>query len=319
MIDFIQVTKHLGDKDKLFLGHLEPEAQYSSGWNKYRLQGCEKIEVYWNPYNYILRLKGSIMYYWQGHNYSYSKEGFLNAIEHINRILNVNLWDSIIQAFEYGIIMEVNHKPKEYIKRHYAAQSEKLIMNEKGKDKGNFRWWNDNNVSLKMYDASKNILMKQGQEKRTIIENAGWNPESNFLKLEAHYLKPEILNQGRGLLLANLMNPQWENVFKEDLYIQYKRLIPMKTIVTPTNKKDLGTSSIILLALAESEINNGTTLQEVKKMLYDKINLISDDILSKADKDSRKRQIKSILDKIKESPESKWDLSKKLEEALSKE
>lgn len=319
MIDFIQVTKHLGDKDKLFLGHLEPEAQYSSGWNKYRLQGCEKIEIYWNPYNYILRLKGSIIYYWQGHNYSYSKEGFLNAIEYINRILNVNLWDSIIQVLEYGIIMEVNHKPKEYIKRHYAAQSEKLIMNEKGKDKGNFRWWTDSNVSLKMYDASKNILMKQGQEKRTIIENAGWNPESNFLKWEAHYLKPEILNQGRGLLLANLMNPQWENVFKEDLYIQYKRLIPMKTIVTPTNKKDLGTSSIILLALAESEINNGTTLQEVKKMLYDKINLISDDILSKADKDSRKRQIKSILDKIKESPESKWDLSKKLEEALSKE
>ncbi len=302
MIDFIQVTKHLGSKDKLFLGHLEHEAQYSSGWNKYRLQGCEKIEIYW-----------------QGHNFSYSKEGFLKAIEHINRILNVNLWDSIIQAFEYGIIMEVSHKPKEYIKRHNAAQSEKLIMNEKGKDRGNFRWWADSNVSLKMYDASKNILMKQRNDKKAIIEEEGWNPEGYFLKWEAHYLKPEILNHGKGLMLANLMNPQWENIFKEDLYSQYKRLIPMKTIITPTNKKDLGTSSLILLTMAESEINNGATLQEVKKMLYDKINIISDSILSKADKDSRKRQIKVLIDKIKESPESSWDLSKELEEALLKE
>lgn len=319
MIDYIQATKHLGSKDKLFLGHLEHEAQYSSGWNKYRLQGCEKIEIYWNPENSMLRLKGSIMYYWQGHNFSYNKEGFLKAIEHINRILNVNLWDSIIQAFEYGIIMEVNHKPKEYIKRHNAAQSEKLIMNEKGKDKGNFRWWTDSNVSLKMYDASKNILMKQGHEKRAIIEEEGWNPEGYFLKWEAHYLKPEILNHGKGLILANLTNPQWENIFKEDLYTQYKRLIPMKTIITPTNKKDLGTSSLILLTMAESEINNGATLQEVKKMLYDKINMIPDSILSKTDKDSRKRQIKTIIDKIKESPESSWDLSKELEETLLKE
>lgn len=319
MIDFIQVTKHLGNKDKLFLGHLEHEAQYSSGWNKYLLKGCEKIEIYWNPENSILRLKGSIMYYWQGHNFSYSKEGFLKAIEHINRILNVNLWDSIIQAFEYGIIMRVKYKPKEYIKRHSAGKAEKLIMNEKGKDKGNFRWWVDSNVSLKMYDASKNILMKQGTDRKTIIEEEGWNPEGHFLKWEAHYLKPEILNHGKGLMLANLMNPQWENIFKEDLYSQYKRLIPMKTIITPTNKKDLGTSSLILLTMAESEINNGATLQEVKKRLYDKINIIPDSVLSKADKDSRKRQIKIIIDRIKESPESDWDLSKGLEETLLKE
>jgi hypothetical protein len=215
--------------------------------------------------------------------------------------------------------MRVKYKPKEYIKRHSAGKAEKLIMNEKGKDKGNFRWWVDSNVSLKMYDASKNILMKQGTDRKTIIEEEGWNPEGHFLKWEAHYLKPEILNHGKGLMLANLMNPQWENIFKEDLYSQYKRLIPMKTIITPTNKKDLGTSSLILLTMAESEINNGATLQEVKKRLYDKINIIPDNVLSKADKDSRKRQIKIIIDRIKESPESEWDLSKGLEETLLKE
>lgn len=318
MIDFIQVTKHLGSKDKLFLGHLEHEAQYSSGWNKYRLQGCEKIEIYWNPENSMLRLKGSIMYYWQGHNFSYSKEGFLKAIEHINRILNVNLWDSIIQVFEYGIIMEVSHKPKEYIKRHNAAQSEKLIMNEKGKDKGNFRWWADSNVSLKMYDASKNILMKQGNDKKAIIEKEGWNPEGYFLKWEAHYLKPEILNHGKGLILANLMNPQWENIFKEDLYSQYKRLIPMRTIIKPTTKKELNSVDLIIREVLES-LNTNIDIQEFKKIIYNGINTKYDIILNKSDKDQRKRQIKAAFDKIKESPESSWDLSKKLEEALLKE
>ena len=190
-------------------------------------------------------------------------------------------------------------------------------MNEKPKVQGNFRWYDDKNVSLKMYDAGRNIEYKQGLKRKSIIEEAGWNPEGDYLKWEAHYLKPEILNHGKGVLLADLVNPNWENVFKEDLYLQYKRLIPMKSISTPNKKSDLHTTDIIVLQLVESSLNEGKSLQEVKKMLYNRINSISDDILTKADKDSRKRQIKVLLEKIKEEPKSKWDLSTKIEEALS--
>ena len=107
-----------------------------------------------------------------------------------------------------------------------------------------------------------------------------------------------------------------KNVFKEDLYIQYKRLISMKSLIVPTSKKDLSSADIVMLTLAETQINAGESLQEVKRMLYDKINAIPEGVLSKADKDSRKRQIKALLEKLQESPESEWDLSGKLEEAL---
>ena len=91
----------------------------------------------------------------------------------------------------------------------------------------------------------------------------------------------------------------------------------MKSLITPTNKKDLSTPDIVMLALAEVQINAGESLQEIKKMLYAKINSIPEEVLSKPDKDSRKRQIKSLLEKLQEEPTSQWDLSKKLEEALN--
>lgn len=319
MIDYIQATKHLSDKDRLFLGHCRLEAEYSSGWQKYWLQGCEKLEIWYNPSLNWMRLQGSIMYYWQGHNFTYDKKGFVAAIDHIIKIIHISIWDAMIEAFEYGVIMQVPKKPKEYIKRHSSIPSEKLILNEKPKDKGNFRWWEDRNVCNKMYDAAQNIKKKQGLQRKEILKESGWNPEGEFLKWEAHYLKPEILNHGKGLLLADLMKPYWENVFKEDLYVQYKRLIPMKSLITPTNKKDLSSADIVMLALAKAQINAGENLQEVKKMLYDKINAIPEGVLSKADKDSRKRQIKSLFDKLQESPESEWDLSEKLEKALKAE
>lgn len=316
MIDFISATKHLSDKDKPFWGHCQLEATYSSGWQKYSLQGLERIEIWHHPDNGMLRLQGSIMYYYQGHNFTYNKAGFVEAITYIQRLLHISLWDAMVAAFEFGEIMEVPSKPKEYIQHHTAAPREKLTANEKAKDKGNFRWWNDGNVSLKMYDAGKNIQLKQGMDRKQAIAEAGWKPEGDFLKWEAHYLKPEIMNHGKGLLLADLVNPNWENVFREDLYLQYKRLIPMKSIILPDNKKDLSTADIIALALAEESLNNGTTIAEVKKMLYSKVNVIPEEILSESDKKARKRQIKILLDKIKESPESKWDLSEKLEAAM---
>lgn len=221
MIDYIQATKHLSDKDRLFLGHCRLEAEYSSGWQKYWLQGCEKLEIWYNPSLNWMRLQGSIMYYWQGHNFTYDKKGFVAAIDHIIKIIHISIWDAMIEAFEYGVIMQVPKKPKEYIKRHSSIPSEKLILNEKPKDKGNFRWWEDRNVCNKMYDAAQNIKKKQGLQRKEILKESGWNPEGEFLKWEAHYLKPEILNHGKGLLLADLMKPYWENVFKEDLYVQY--------------------------------------------------------------------------------------------------
>lgn len=316
MIDYIRTTTSFSDKDSIFLTHLQEDASYKSGWWKYYLQGCEKLAVWINPSLQLMRLEGSISYYWQGNNFSFDRRQFVEAINHIKGLLNVDLWKSTINAFEYGVIMQVQMKPKEYIRHHYSSPKEKLELNEKPKDKGKFRWWSDKNVSLKMYDAGRNIQMKQGLERKEIITQSGWEEAGEYLKWEAHYLRPGCLNKGRGLYLYNLVNPDWHSIFKEDLYLQYKRLIPMKGIITPQDKKDLTTADILLLTMVEESINEGRTKEELKKILYAKINAIPESVLTKADKDSRKAQIRKLLFNIKEAPESIYDLSQKIQDAL---
>ena len=317
MIDYISATTSFDDKDTILFSHLQQEAAYNSGWDKYYLQGCERLAVWVHPALRLLRLEGSVAYYWQGHNFAFNRQQFFAAIDYIKGLLRVDIWQATLNAFEYGIIIEVQMKPKEYIQHKYAESKEKLTLNEKGKDKGQFRWWQDNLVKLKMYDARRNILMKQGLHRQDIIGEAGWQQAGEYLKWEAHYIKPEALNHGKGLHLYQLVAPDWQPIFKEDIYLQYKRLIPMKNIITPSRKKDLTTADILLLTMAEKAVNEGQTREELKKILYAKINSISDNILTKSDKDYRKKQIRDLLTKIEEAPNSIYDLSEELAKALA--
>ncbi|PMC25434.1 hypothetical protein CJ231_01150 [Hoylesella buccalis] len=316
MIDYISTTTSFSGKDNTFLTHLQLEAVYNSGWRKYHLEGCEKLSVWIQPSLQLLKLEGSISYYWQGHNFSFNRRQFVEAINHIEGLLNVDLWKSTVNAFEFGVIMQVNMKPKEYIRHHYSVTKEKLTLNEKQKDKGKFRWWSDQNVSLKMYDAGRNIQMKQGLERKEIITQSGWEESGEYLKWEVHYIKPESLNKGKGLHLYNLVNPDWHCILKEDLYLQYKRLIPTKGIITPQDKKNLTTAGILIITMVEEAVNEGRTIEQVKKAIYDKINSIANHILTKPDKDFRKAQVRKLLSNIKGATESIYDLSNELQKAL---
>lgn len=315
MIDYIEASKHFGCKYTPFLGNCIPIASYSSGWEKYHLQGCERIEIWNNPEIGMMRFKGSVMYFVNGHNFTFSKADFVQGINSIGNLIHLDLWDSVLDVLEYGTIIETPQQPRHYITHHKAGNG--LTMEERNKDKGRCRFYSDGLVNLKMYDAGRNILHKQGTTMQNIIRASGWDPKGNYLKWEAHYRKPErVLNRGSGIMLEDLMHPDWDNALKADLYSQYKRLIPMKTIETPKSKKDLSSSGIILFTLAETKINDGITLEELKKMLYDKINAIPDEVLTKADKDSRKRQIRNMLAKVQESEQSDYDISDMLAKSL---
>lgn len=98
------------------------------------------MEVWINQYLYIVKIKGSIPYFFQGHNFNFSNKSFNEAIKYLNNVLNCNLWDATVNALEYGIIFEVPAKPSEYIQHHRERSQERLTCNEKSKDKGGFRW-----------------------------------------------------------------------------------------------------------------------------------------------------------------------------------
>ncbi|MFA5463289.1 MAG: hypothetical protein WC265_04365 [Dysgonamonadaceae bacterium] len=316
MIDFIEVSKHLSSKDTLFTGHLQQEASYSSGWQKYFITGCENMEFWHQQNNEMIKLKGSVMYFLQGHNFTFDKKKFIEGLKYIEDLTRIPLFDASVDKFEYATIIQTDQQPKEIIRHHREGKGMKVYSNPK--DRGHFKAFSDSNTKLKMYDAGKNIKMKQGLHRQQIIADKGWDASGNYLKWEAHYLKPHIvLNNGRGIKLADLTNPKFENIFKEDLYIQYQRLIPMKSLLIPNDKKDLSTPDLLVRNNVARGINEGMTIEEIKKELYAEINSYPEEVLSKADKDHRKRQIKSLLEKLKLADKSQWDISDRLAEALN--
>ena len=315
MLDYIEITKHIQGKNKPFLGHLQPEAVYSSGMEKYFVEGCRKMQIEHNPNTQSLKLKGSPLYFIQGHNFTYNKDSYIEGLKHIEDLLEMDLFDSDLDSFEYGIILKVDTKPKYLIAGHNAGKG--LLMRTNPKDRGGIRYFEDKMLQLKLYDAGRNIKHKQGMTMKGIIKEAGWNPNGNYLKVEAHYKEPhKLLNDGRAIRLANIFLPKWEKRLKEDLFEQYQRLEPMKTIELPTNKSELSSADIILLSLAEVSINQGIDL---KRTLFEKINSIPENILNMEDKKARRRQINKLLERIETAPKSMYDLSDLLASALVKE
>lgn len=57
----------------------------------------------------------------------------------------------------------------------------KLAENQRPRDKGNFKWFEDALVSLKMYDAKANFAKKLTKEVKDELVEYGWNPEAHSL------------------------------------------------------------------------------------------------------------------------------------------
>lgn len=314
--DFIETSYHFKDKDMINWANIEQTGTSIPYQREYfSLKGCRGIDIVHFPTIRTLSIKGSPAYYWQGHNFNFSIPSFVDSINHIGDLLGVNLWTSLVNSFEVGLIMQVPEKPVQYIKGHREGKGQTLYDNPK--DKGYFRAFQDADIRRKLYDAKRNIKMKQGLKMQGIIQEQGWNPDSNYLKWELHYNRPQILNNGRSPLLADIVSLEYQSRFKESLYTEYQSLYKMKEIELPTNKKFLSTPDIIAIGLNQIAINQGNTLEDTKKNLYSLINEIPDSILSKPDKDARKRQINAIFKRIEDQPQqSKWDLTDLLEGGL---
>lgn len=90
----------------------------------------------------------------------------------------------------------------------------------------------------------------------------------------------------------------------------------MKSIVIPSDKKDLSTPAILLMALTEKALNQG---EDINKVLNAFINSIPEDILSSNDKKARKRQFKALSERIQSSEISEFDMSEQIKESLNHE
>lgn len=311
MIDFISATKCM-NKDSPNLSNCKWISTNKSGWERLELMGHKPMKVLWHPDNGLLKIEGSIPYFVQGHNFTFDKCGFIDGINHLQSLLDVELWDAYLNEFEHGVIIQVEGKPSDYIKYHSALKPSKLKECINGNNKGEGKWWEGGTINLKMYNPKANFHHKVGLKQRTDI--AGYNPSMNYLKFEAHYNKPHLLNGGRGLIVEDLQKDEKLSMLDSMLLTQYHQLEPMKTLLKPNDKGELKYQALITMKLVEVLLNQGFTISQAQKEVYRFMDEFK--CLSKPDKDKRKQTARKVFKSLQVSEQSEWDLTEKLEEAL---
>ncbi len=316
--DYLEASYQYTQKDNInwdSLHHKGTSTQYNREY--YSLEGCKELDIIHIPNINTIVLKGSPAYYWQGHNWTCDILSFREAINYIGTILGINIWKSLVNIFEVGLIMEVQENPKQYIKRHREGKGQSLI--NRPKDRGNFRAFYDTIISRKIYDPKRNIKMKQGLIMQDIIRGKGYDPDRNYIKWELHLKKVSVLNKGISPFLADMVSPEYQRKLESLIMAEYKTLNILKEIELPNDKKNLSTPDIIALELMRISINQGLTQEEVKKNINSLINDIPEDRLSRYDKDARKRMIREIFNKFKDKPfNEKYNLTGIIEEAILK-
>ena len=172
MIDYLLIVKHLTHEDTINFANLEEESYYSgTDVYRYSLKGCTDIEVMFYASSNTLKVKGSFLYFQYGHNFVTERSRFIAAVRSVEDVLGIQLGDSFVEEFEYGAFLQVSGKPSDYIRNHKPLPCAKLEENQRPRDKGNFKWYDDQCVSLKMYDAKVNFNKKLTKEVKEELDD----------------------------------------------------------------------------------------------------------------------------------------------------
>lgn len=317
MIDYVKLVIY-GCKDTINLSSCQLYSTTKYKDNYTISIGYEELKVHRKKQTGVIEIEGSLPYFYQGHNFTYSVEDYVNTIDKLQELLGIELWEAVVDEFEFGCIFPVEEMPVSYIRNHHAEAKARMVENEKGEDNGSFRWWVDKGDSkkkarkLKLYDAGKNIKSKVQKKIRDTIPE--FVPERQYLKYELKTEKP-IKLFGRVITAFDLQTTSFQNTLASKLKELYNDiLIPMKELIRPDNKKQLSYSDIITLAYVEHLLNEGITIKDAKKKVYAFINHLS--ALNKSDKDSRKKAARIAFKALQEAPNSQWDLSVMINDAL---
>lgn len=307
MYDYIEISKQLY-KDTANLINLKERNKFPSGSTAYHIPGNKPLSLVHNPEINKITISGSIPYFLNGHNFSTNNKEFYQGFKHLENLLHVSLFDSVVEKFEFFQIVETSMKANTIIKSHLAPEGMDIHIYKNGQN------FEDNLYKIKMYNPKKRFLQIANKETQMKAEALGFDRKKEYTKLEVHYKKPyQVFNHGHNVILSDLLNPEFIRKIEDNYLKQYSRIMKPKSVKIPATKKELTTDKIILLALAESTGNTG---QSVKELLYNFLKQIPDSILSKEDKKARQAQIRKLLKIIQEEEANKYDLSELLKEKM---
>ena len=317
MIDYIRIDYHFTDKDTPNLQDFQGVSPDKYGWKRIELQGFAPIAIGLNERSGILRVKGSIMYFFQGHNFTFSRDGFIEVVEVVGDRFNINLWDGCVEELEVAVIVEVDRPPLSYIKNHWEPngwwgstyKTTRYFVKGKALKKENAELY------LRMYDVGKNLRYKcRGMD----LQEIGLISGKYYLKFEIHYNKPhKSLKRGGILRLRDVFTRQMQEGLKGDIRAYYGQLRRNYVVIPPNDRKTFDTSMIFAVYGLGKAVNSGQSILEAKKDICDMIN--QNPAFTKEDKANRRRGVKKVMDKVGDNAIDGWDLSGIINRQLEQE
>jgi hypothetical protein len=310
-LDYIEISKSIS-KDKINFAYLDKNASFQ-GAERYYFDRCKRLEVWYYEITQQIRIKGSLPYWLNGHNYYSSLEDWKEGIDYMGGCLGINLYTGLIEAFEYGTIQEIPFNESAFLKNHVAIKGMQAKEYYKGKVLTG-KEFHSPSLKVKLYDINRNIKNKLEKPIQDEISRLwGWNRASHYIKLENHYKKPEALLGGY-ISLHELISSGFQYGLKEELIKTYQSIMKTGKAIIPEKKADINAGTIPLLVLKELEEIH---LFKTEELIRQKLKEIPEDILSPADRKARLRMLRENMKKISIRGESEYDISKLLKAKLS--
>jgi len=312
-LDYLEIAKFTG-KDKANFSYLEKEAVYPNA-ERYSFQGCKKIEIWNYPESNQIKIKGSLPYWINGHNYYSGPHDWKEGLEYLQGCLGLNLYSGLIECFEFGTIQEIPVSPASFLQHHIKISG----MLSKEFRKGNVltgKEYHSPILKLKLYDISRNIKNKLEKPLQEEISRLfGWDRAKHYIKIESHYKRPEAHFRGN-VYLAELLSSEFQKQLQNELLQQYQSIMKTGTAIIPEKKADINSGTLPLLILKELEEIYQFRTEELLKA---KLKEIPERILSPADRKARLRTIRENLKKISISGKSEFDISELLQSKIQNE
>lgn len=304
-LDYIEIIKATG-KDKLNAAYLQRAASYE-GAECFHFDRCKRIEV-WIYDSGMMKIKGSLPYWLNGHNYHSSLNDWKEGLDYLGGCLSINLYRGMVSCFEHGTIQEIPFPESVFLQNH---------VHMKGFTSREYRQGNvltgkeflSPALKVKLYDVNRNIKNKLDKGiQEDLSRFHGWDHGKHYIKIENHYRKPEAIFR-RGIPVYELISAEFQLTLQQKLISQYQNIMKTGKAIIPQQKKDINAGTLPLIVLKELEsIHNFKT----EELIRAKLKQIPDSILSPADRKARQRIIRENLNKITMQGISEYDITDQL-------
>ncbi len=167
----------------------------------------------------ILKIKGSLPYFSQGHNIYFSQEKFNDTIEYISDVLQLDITRFKVNEFEFGGVVKSSHDFSTIKNNHHS-----LNKKDKIREHENWKMFVNNLLWLKMYDVNSNVKKKVKKLIRDSLREEGKLIKNiNYVKIEMVYKNPEQYFK-RQMSVTDLQSPAFHALLLTDLENNYAQL-----------------------------------------------------------------------------------------------